>query len=259
MKHHNHIEVLTPRQDAEDLDRALETFADKVRKVVDAGYILSVPDNPMGVLHFQYFEVAEELGLKVPPDRITVHVNTFHTREGLDDILAAAESAGIENLLVISGDGSERLPKLTPESLGMPGTAVTSVELLRHIHKAYPGRFRLSAAFNTYEPQDHELEKARRKLDAGAACLITQPILGVDDRLEPLRAFPVPVVIGAWMSKRIHLLSECVGYEIPEGTAYDPIENLKSLRRNYPDSDCYLSLLGFKTQLPVLDGILDGG
>jgi len=54
------------------------------------------------------------------------------------------------------------------------------------------------------------------------------------------------------MSKRISLLSEAVGYEIPEDTAFDPIQTLKSLHRLYPGCGVYLSLLGFKTQYPLL-------
>ncbi len=67
--------------------------------------------------------------------------------------------------------------------------------------------------------------------------------------LEPFR---LPVILDAWMSKKLHLLSECVGHEIPEGTPYDPMENLSELRRNYPVYGLYLAIPGFKTQYPPL-------
>ena len=73
-----------------------------------------------------------------------------------------------------------------------------------------------------------------------------------DVRVDALRPFGLPVILDAWMSKKLHLLSECVGHEIPEGTPYDPLENLKELRRNYPDYGLYLAILGFKTQYPLL-------
>jgi methylenetetrahydrofolate reductase (NADPH) len=92
----------------------------------------------------------------------------------------------------------------------------------------------------------------KRKAAAGARFIITQPILGRDDRVDALRPFGLPVILDAWMSKKLHLLSECVGHEIPEGTPYDPLENLKELRRNYPDYGLYLAILGFKTQYPLL-------
>ena len=85
--------------------------------------------------------------------------------------------------------------------------------------------------------------------DAGASFIISQPVLGRHAALDTLRPFGVPVFVDAWMSKKLHLLSQCVGYEIPENAAYDPMANLRELRRNYPDFGVYLALLGFKTQL----------
>ena len=58
------------------------------------------------------------------------------------------------------------------------------------------------------------------------------------------------------MSKKLHLLSECVGYEIPEDTEYDPISALKELQTMYPTCGLYLALLGYKTQYPILKDIL---
>jgi hypothetical protein len=57
------------------------------------------------------------------------------------------------------------------------------------------------------------------------------------------------------MSKKLHLLGECVGTTIPEGTPYDPIQNLRDLRSSFPDFGLYLALLGFKTQFPLLGSL----
>jgi methylenetetrahydrofolate reductase (NADPH) len=54
------------------------------------------------------------------------------------------------------------------------------------------------------------------------------------------------------MSKKLHLLSQAVGYEIPESTVFDPIETLRILHRTYPQCGMYLSLLGFKTQYHLI-------
>ena len=107
-------------------------------------------------------------------------------------------------------------------------------------------------AFNPYEPQDHELDKMQRKLDAGAEYICTQPVIGKDERLDALAKFKLPVIVDAWMSKKLHLLSECVGYTIPEDHPYDPIANLYDLQKHYPYCGLYLALLGFKTQYPLL-------
>jgi methylenetetrahydrofolate reductase (NADPH) len=250
-----HVELQTPKRASEDVEKDLRTFDEKYRKVVDAGWIVCITDNPMGLLSYGAMETIELLGLPVRPEQLMVHINTFHPRKEFDEILGTFKDAGGRHLLVVSGDGSQRLHRLEPAEIGMACTTVTSVELLRYIDRDYPGQFTCGVAFNPYEPQDAELEKMKRKAAAGAAFIITQPIIGRDDRLAGLAPFGLPVTLDAWMSKKLHLLSECVGHEIPEGTPYDPIENLRDLRRHYPDYGLYLAILGFKTQYPLLQDL----
>jgi len=250
-----HVELQTPKRSSEDIEKDLAVFEDKYRKVVEAGWIVCITDNPMGLLSYGAMETIELLGLPVRAEQLMVHLNTFHPRREIDDILGAFAAAGGRHLLVVSGDGSQRLHRLEPDEVGIDCQTVTSVELIRYIDREFPGLFTCGVAFNPYEPQDAEIEKMKRKADAGASFIITQPILGRDDRLAGLEPFHLPVTLDAWMSKKLHLLSECVGHEIPEGTPYDPMENLRELRRNYPDYGLYLAILGFKTQYPLLQGI----
>ena len=250
-----HVELQTPKRSSEDIDKDLRTFDDKYRKIVDAGWTVCITDNPMGLLSYGAMETIELLDLPVHPEQLMVHLNTFHPRKELDGILGAFQAAGGRHLLVVSGDGSQKLHRLEPAEIGLPCTTVTSVELLRFIDREYPGQFQCGVAFNPYEPQEDELAKMKRKVDAGASFIITQPIIGRDERLDALPAFGLPVTLDAWMSKKLHLLSECVGHEIPEGTPYDPMENLRELRRNYPDYGLYLAILGFKTQYPLLQDL----
>jgi methylenetetrahydrofolate reductase (NADPH) len=250
-----HVEILPPKQNTEKLQADLQTFADKYEKVRESGRCACITDNAMGLLAFQGPECIEELGLAVQPEQVMIHLNTFHTRANLHEILDTCGNKGIQYLLVISGDGSDRLPKLQPADVGAAQVqAVTSVELLRYINKAYPGAFTMGVAFNPYEPEEHEFEKLKRKFDAGASFVITQPIIeqnAIVDKL--LAAYPdVPVIIEAWMSKKLSLLSDAVGYTIPEDTPFDPIETLKQIHRDYPACGVYLSLLGFKTQYPLI-------
>ncbi len=253
-----HVEILPPKQETEKLYEDLDRFSSKFERVMESGYCACITDNAMGNLAFQGTELIEELELDPGRNQVMIHLNTFHTKADLHRILDSCKAAGIRQLLVITGDGSDRLPRLTPAEVGAEGVeAVTSVELLRYIAKTYPGDFDLGVAFNPYEPEDHEFAKLDRKIAAGATFAITQPIIErhpVVDKL--LERYPdLPVVVEAWMSKKISLLSEAVGYEIPEDTPYDPIENLKTLHRNYPQCEIYLSILGFKTQYPLLEEI----
>jgi methylenetetrahydrofolate reductase (NADPH) len=251
-----HVELLPPKQDSEKLEADLELFAQKYNKVMESGYCACITDNAMGHLSFQGTELIEELELDVNSEQVMIHLNTFHTKEDLHSILDICKSRGIKYLLVISGDGSVRLPRLRPSDVRADGIveSVTSVELLKYIKEEYPDTFVLGVAFNPYEPPEHEFEKLQRKLEAGAKFIITQPIIEknkiVDDLL--LKHNGIPVFIEAWMSKKISLLSEAVGYEIPENTQFDPIETLKELHKLYPSVGVYLSLLGFKTQYPLI-------
>ena len=251
-----HVEILPPKQDSEKLEKDLETFSIKYERVRESGYCACITDNAMGLLAFQGTEMIEELELPVEPEQVMIHLNTFHTKEDLDNILDTCKAKGIKYLLIITGDGSDRLPKLQPSDIGAKGVeSVTSVELLKYIGEAYPDQFVMGVAFNPYEPQDHEFEKMERKMNAGATFIITQPVIEKNEFVDKLLVkYPdIPVIVEAWMSKKLHLLSEAVGYEIPEDTEFDPIETLKMLHKLYPGCGIYLSLLGFKTQYDLIN------
>ena len=44
-----HVELQTPKRSSEDIEKDLATFEDKYRKVVAAGWIVCITDNPMGL------------------------------------------------------------------------------------------------------------------------------------------------------------------------------------------------------------------
>ena len=255
--HIYHVEILPPKQNSEKLKADLQGFADKFNRIMDSGYCACITDNAMGLLAFQGHETIEHLKLRLLPEQVIIHLNTFHSKRDLDALLGECKDMGVKYLLIISGDGSNRLPKLSPKDLNISGTAaVTSVELLAYIRENYPD-FVLGVAFNPYEPAEEEFAKLDRKLAAGASFIITQPIIErnaiVDEMLEK---YPdVPVIIEAWMSKKIHLLSDAVGYKIPEDMKFAPLATLKELHRIYPQCGMYLTLLGFKTQYHLVEGI----
>lgn len=243
----NLIELLTPKQNSPDFEADLKTFSGRFKKIYDQGAVVSIPDNPLGSLHFAAPEVLAYLSLPIDPERCLVHLNTFHRKSDLDDFLRQAKGLGIHYLLCVSGDGGPRLTRLNPADLGVSVETVTSVELLDYIGKSYGSDFICGVAFNQYEPVEHEMRKMRRKLVAGAKFIITQPVVGHDERIHHLVELDVPVYISAWMSKRIDLLKKCLGVEgenIPGD--YDPLKNLQVLCATYPDYGMYYSLLGFK-------------
>ena len=254
-EHACHIEMIPPKHASGKLEADLQLFAEKYRRYLRDGHIVSITDNAMSRLAFQGYEVISEMGLPVEPDRILIHLNTFHRKEELDRILDFGRRSGIRNYLAVTGDGSDKMHKLLPAELEAEEVPVTtSVELIRYIRKHYP-EFIIGAAFNPYEPPETEFAKLRRKLDAGAAYVITQPIIEKNAQVDRLiREYPdLPVIIEIWMSKKLYLLSDVFGTPIPEDTPYDPFETRKKVKELYPGYGTYLALLGYKTQYPVLE------
>ena len=216
--------------------------------------MVSIPDNPLGSLHFTAMEVVGYLSLPFNHERTLLHVNSFHRKRDLDGFLRDAADLGLRHLLVVSGDGGPRLSKLEPGDIGAEGKVVTSIELLRYVEREYPGKFACGVAFNHYEPQEHEMEKLRRKLDAGARFVITQPVVRFDRTVSALGSLGLPVWVGAWLSKRLDLLLTCVGATAQaDQPPYDPFANLSALHAGYPEFGIYLSQIPFKRDWgPVL-------
>jgi len=57
------IELLTPRQDAQDFEADLVVFRERLAKIRAYDGIVSIPDNPLGNLHFTAMEVLTFLEL----------------------------------------------------------------------------------------------------------------------------------------------------------------------------------------------------
>jgi methylenetetrahydrofolate reductase (NADPH) len=281
------VELVAPRQDTQYLENDFRKFNERYRLFLDNDMVICITDNPMGHLSFMGPEIIDTLELPVKTDNIMVHLNTFHRKtdekydpareqneQDLDILLQHTHQLGIKYLLCVSGDGSERLPRLQPQALGYPPEStqtITSVQLLEHIHKEYSGQFTCGAAFNHYEPTRDEMEKLERKLGAGASFIITQPvavdgesdarIAAANKNLEDMLKFAdtnnIQVILEAWMSQKLaHLMPECVGHDIHFGN-FDPWANLKAIRDRYPERKLYLSMIfGPKTLLQVQELLL---
>jgi methylenetetrahydrofolate reductase (NADPH) len=175
-----------------------------------------------------------------------MNLNTFHTKEQLDKLLNQAADSGLRHILVVRGDGGPLLSKLDPREIDAERSVVTSIDLIRYIHRLHDGRFVTAAAFNSYKPLRIELERMKQKIAAGAAYAVTQPIIGRDAGVDALLSLGIPVVLEAWMSTNISLFNKSVGRKNSEQVdGYDPVANLKSLHTHYPESCVYLSMLSF--------------
>jgi len=243
------IELLTPKRSTDKLKDMMNSFAKRYRQIIDSGSGVSIPDNPMGQPRYSAIEAIDMCGLSVQPEKLVMNLNTFHGKDELDDRLKAAADKGIKYLLVIRGDGGPALPKLDPKSIGGHLNIATSVDLLRYINLEYAGAFVTGAAFNQYNRASLEAERLKKKIDAGASFVITQPVIGKDPNVDLLKDFNIPIVIEAWMSRNVDLLYRSVRKEKENGAEeYDPVENLGILHKAYPESSIYLSMLSFKEE-----------
>jgi methylenetetrahydrofolate reductase (NADPH) len=243
------VELLSPKRSLEDqaVEQHLDRFADRYRSIIDAGLGLSVPDNPMGQPRMGALESMGLKNLPLDPDKVVMNLNTFHAKNELDDILTMAVMAKLKYILVVRGDGGPLLSKVDPKSIGGTRSVATSIDLIRYINVAYSGQFKTGAAYNPYKPMSFELKHMQKKIEAGAKFAVTQPIIGRDQSVDELKMLNIPIVVEAWMSKKIDLLYKSVGKDKDEMPGnYDPLENLKALHAIYPDGCVYLSMLSFK-------------
>jgi methylenetetrahydrofolate reductase (NADPH) len=242
------VELLSPKRSAGDqMESFLDRFAERYRRILDAGCGLSIPDNPMGQPRLGALESIQLRGLSVDPAKVVMNLNTFHTKSELDGLLQNAAQANLKYLLVIRGDGGPLLSKLDPKGVGGKLSVATSIDLIRYINEEFSDQFITGAAFNPYNPMPFELNRMKQKIDAGAKYVVTQPIIGRDENVDKLKEFNIPIVVEAWMSKNIDLLYRSVGKDKDErAEKYDPTDNLKALHASYPECCVYLSMLSFK-------------
>ncbi|NLZ43668.1 MAG: hypothetical protein GX894_02315 [Clostridia bacterium] len=267
------IELVTPKQSTTDLEGEMEKFAERYRLFLENDMVISITDNPMSNISYMGTEMIEALELPVEPENIIPHLNTFHrkTEEKYDPgkdqneqdfniLVEHAAALGIKYLLCVSGDGNERLPRLQPEDLGYDPAKVktiTSVQLLEYLNRAYPGVFTMGVAFNQYEPLAAEMEKLRQKTAAGAAFIITQPVVltesgdpaltTANNNLRQMLKYAddqgIQVILGVWMSAKLaYLIPECIGFDVDFGN-FSPDENLKVIRETYPGRRFYYSMV----------------
>jgi methylenetetrahydrofolate reductase (NADPH) len=241
------VELLSPKRSSDDqIDKLLDRFAERYRRIIDAGLGISIPDNPMGQPRLGALESIDLRDLSVDSEKVVMNLNTFHTKSELDELLEKAAKANLKYILVVRGDGGPLLPKLDAESIGGKRSVATSIDLIRYINRKYPDQFMTGAAFNPYNPMPFELNRMEQKINAGAKYSVTQPIIGKNENVDKLKDFDIAVVVEAWMSDNIDLLYKSVGKDKDEkAEQYDYLENLKALHESYPDCCVYLSMLSF--------------
>src|SRR5581483_1159086 len=154
------------------------------------------------------------------------------TIAGLESLLLGAHAEGIRNVLAVTGD--------PPEAGDYPGTgavydvdAIGLVELMSHLNGGVdfhgraidaPTSFFCGVAVNpTADDLDLEVERFRRKVDAGARFAMTQVLFDLtylESFLDRVGGSPIPLLVGGWpvrsleLAVRVH--NETPGIVVPE-------------------------------------------
>ncbi len=202
-----------------------------VQHGVDA---INIADSPLARIRMSAMALAFQIHTHFPAVEVILH---FTTRDrnlmGLQSDLLGAHALGLRNILALTGD---------PPSLGdyPNATAVFDTDamgLMRIIHKMNAGtdlagtsigaatRFAVGCGVNpTADDLDHEVERVKKKIDAGPQFIMTQPVY----ELEPWKRFldrlgglgRVPILIGILPLQSFRhaefLHNEVPGIQVPQ-------------------------------------------
>ncbi len=206
---------------------------DQVRLLKAAGVdAVNVPDGPraqsrMGAL-LSALMIEREVGLEA----VVHYACRDRNLLGMLSDLLGASAAGINNLLIITGDP----PKMGPYPEATAVFDIDSIGLTNLVSRlnrgldpggnplGRPTRFVIGVGVNPAAPDlERELSRFAWKVDAGAEFAVTQPIFDLDqlDRfLARVEHFRIPIVAGIWplvsLRNAEFLANEVPGVSVPD-------------------------------------------
>lgn len=181
----------------------LELFKDRI----DA---TTVVDSPLGTARMHPLAVAykvQEMGIE------TVMHFTCRDRNGIEieAQMLAASALGIGNILALTGDSTkEAKPVFEFNSFGL-------IDFIRKLNEKHGTDFFVGAGLNINASLENELERARKKIEAGAKFFITQPCFDAKDMEKfELEAALIAGVLVVSDRKTAEFFSKVPGVKIPK-------------------------------------------
>ncbi len=193
---------------------------------------INVGDSPMARVRMSSLAACQLIGSQTGIETIIHFTTRDRNLMGIQADLLGCQALGIQNILALTGD---------PPALGNYAHAtavydVDSIGLIRIISQlnegkdiagntiGTPTRLSIGCALNcTHEDKKHEIDRFKRKLEAGAHFVMTQPIYQVNDLTDFLDEFgecPAPILVGIMplhSSKHAEYLhNEVPGITIPK-------------------------------------------
>jgi methionine synthase / methylenetetrahydrofolate reductase (NADH) len=225
--------------------KGLLEAARTIRASGHAGFV-DVNDNPMARARMNALMTSATLQREVGIETIPHVTPRDTTVMGLEAVLLGAHAEGVRNVLAVTGD-----PPHVGDYPGSRGVyevdSIGLVQLVSGLNRGEdylgkgidaPTSFFVGVAVNPSAADlDVELDRFRRKVDAGAQFAMTQALFDVEllDRFaERLGGeWPIPVLVGVW-PLRSHAMALRLHNEVPGITVPDPV--LRALEEAGPDA-----------------------
>ncbi|HPC95595.1 MAG TPA: bifunctional homocysteine S-methyltransferase/methylenetetrahydrofolate reductase [Sedimentisphaerales bacterium] len=199
------VEVTPPR--GVDMTKIIE----KARQCVAAGVdAINIPDGPRASSRLSPMVTAVRIQQEAGMETILHFCCRDRNLIGMQSDILGASAIGLRNLLIITGDP----PKLGDYPNATAVFDMDSVALTNVVRNLNQG---LDIGGNRIEPPtaltigvganpvaadwDREVERFRRKVEAGAEYAITQPVFDADSLfrfLDAIDGFRIPIVAGIW-------------------------------------------------------------
>jgi homocysteine S-methyltransferase len=199
----------------------------------DAGAdLINIGDSPMAKVRMNALGLALLIQQQTGLETLVHLTSRDRNLMALQSDLLGMHALGIRHVLALTGDNLR--PSMNP-----PVTSVWDVDsvgligILRRLNQGVdyagtsigrPTRFTVACAVSpNHDDVEHELERFRQKIDAGADVVLTQPLFSVEQLerfLERVGNVPIPLVFGVVpleSYRQAELLHhEVPGFSIPE-------------------------------------------
>jgi homocysteine S-methyltransferase len=222
--------------------------------------VTDINDNPMARARLSALMAAVAIEQTVGLETIPHVTPRDASVMGLQSQLLGAHSAGVRNVLAVTGDpphvgdypGSSGVYEV--DAIGLTGLVSRLNQGEDYSGKAIdaPTSFFVGVAVNpSAEDLDTELERFRRKVDAGARFGMTQALFDLEyldrflDRLGGTS--PIPLLVGVWPLSSFQLAFR-LHNEVPGITIPDPVQKLLA------DAGSDAKLVGFELGRSLLEG-----
>ena len=238
---------------------ALLGVAERLRES-EAVDVTDINDNPMARARLSALMAAVAIEQTVGLETIPHVTPRDASVMGLQSQLLGAHAAGVRNVLAVTGDpphvgdypGSSGVYEV--DAIGLAGLVSRLNQGEDYSGKAIdaPTSFFVGVAVNpSAEDLDTELERFRRKVDAGARFGMTQALFDLEyldrflDRLGGTS--PIPLLVGVWPLSSFQLAFR-LHNEVPGITIPDPVQ------QRLADAGADARLVGFELGRSLIEG-----